>query len=249
MDMVMTTEMAVIARAGRNLQWALLADAERVAQRLGFEDAPVVPVEYMLRLADMGDQTIVVPVISIAPEAPGQRRGEAGHVAVEWAPTCRLTSIFLTARETLHAFRDPQSIAHVVESTPPGRSMSDMGVACLLQRSPDERIRRDILLLGDARQAIASMDRMLARECSLAEGAGIAAEAMRAVAAIMGPTPPPDAQIRRLHAAASAILACHPHASAITVACAPDGNVRILIDGAQVYAATTQHMATSRRSR
>lgn len=103
------------------------------------------------------------------------------------------------------------------------------GFSCLIRSRQSGSPLLTIILLGEERQAVASMERLIAREFALGEGAQWADEAMLAVASLMPSARPTDQTMQRLIDTAAAALAWTPQSS-ITISRDERGGVKTIIE-------------------
>lgn len=227
----MMVEAAIMTCHGRIPQWILPENAEFIASMLGLDDAHIVPIEYMPELAAMDDQAVIVPIVSIEEIT---RTSDDGAATVAWATAWRLGAVEMRAALVANLAPDAAVQASSESAFIPFLPMHPeaTGVAWMVKGTPGSG-RCEFILVGDPQQAVESMNRMIEKEFSLAEGTRVCAAAMRAAARVVPEMPCPDSLMSRLETVASAVLSFIPGDDAVIVVdvSPSDGRMRVSFQG------------------
>lgn len=193
---------AILIAAGDLCAWAAPESAERIAELLHCAPCEIVWLEampYLLR-PDAGD--VIVPVV-FTPDRP--RQATVGGVTAAHAPVALLTGFVFPAEQVVRSTPDDIRNAHGRPAIGTGVTIETIGFACILRNASDSDAVT-LLLVGDAQQALESMDRQIAQEYSFDEGSRIIADAWQAAAAALPHAQPPRMALQRLADAAAAVL-------------------------------------------
>lgn len=226
---MMMVEAAIMIRDGHPPQWTLPENAEFIAHLLGMEAVPIVPIEYMPELNNMADQIVIVPIVEIS-----AINGESadGGATVAWASTWRLGAVATSAALVANLAPDEALHASQERKTMPLSPIPSeaTGVAYMVKGNPGSE-QCEFILVGNPQRAVNSMNRMIEREFSLADGLRVCAEAMRAAANSVPEMPAPDSLMRRLEMTASTVLAFSQSDNIVLSVSPQDGQVRVSVQG------------------